>query len=211
MRSRALVVAAAAALRRRVRLGRSAASAPAEAAATDTPNDGGRSITVRWAPPADSAAALDAKVVIERVAADGVATEVGHAPLAAGVFVDGSTAEGSTGPEDGRPFTYRLRTTSASDSTAAAGEPIVTAPAVSQAAVLQYRPNQCFALARHHLRVRDREHPAREARRQVPRAPPHARSTRSKKRSAAPRKWGARCSTSPGSKKSRTFRRSHRC
>ncbi len=110
-----------------------AVPAPTGALASDTPNDGGRSITVRWAAAADSAAVADALVIVERVAEDGAAVEVGRAPLASGVFVDGATAEGSTGPEDGRPFAYRLRTISSSDSTALGPPPAVTPPATARA------------------------------------------------------------------------------
>ncbi len=99
--------------------------------AVDTPNDGGRSITVRWSPPAE--APSGAVVVIERVGTDGSAARVGTAPIASGIFVDGATAEGAVGPADGAEFTYRLTAASSADSAGAArGEPVATEAAAAR-------------------------------------------------------------------------------
>jgi hypothetical protein len=79
---------------------------PASPRAFDTPNDGGRSITVQWEAPA-SGQPGDLAVVV-RVAADGEAVEIGRVPLAVGRIVDESGADGNGGPENGVPYTYRL-------------------------------------------------------------------------------------------------------
>ena len=108
--------------------GASALPAVSQPVAFDTPNDGGRSITIRWEtaefPP-------DAMVVVERVSSTGEAEEVGRVPAADGTVIDGSSAEGALGPPDGKPFTYRLRSVAAADSTALAGGEAATTPAIS--------------------------------------------------------------------------------
>ena len=73
--------------------------------AQDTPNDGGRSVTIVWETTED--VDPEAVVVVERVRG-GQTVEVGRVPTSARVFVDGRTAEGSTGPDDGVEFRYRL-------------------------------------------------------------------------------------------------------
>ena len=97
--------------------------------AFDTPNDGGRSITVTW-----DAASLppDAMVVVERISASGEAVEVGRVAATDGTFSDGISAVGATGPPDGEPFTYRLTTVSAVDTLQAPSEPALTTPAAAR-------------------------------------------------------------------------------
>lgn len=106
--------------------------APLNVTVTDTPNDGGRSLTLRWEAPEDGAA--DAIVIVERIGADGAAAEVGRTPMMNGTFEDGVSAEGALGPPDGTPFTYRLTTTAFADTTAR-GESATTGSAVSAAQI----------------------------------------------------------------------------
>lgn len=80
---------------------------PAHPAAADTPNDGGRSVTVRWSVP--GGAAPGDVVEVRRVGASGEAVFVGEAPLEAGAFLDQDTPEGAAGPADGVRHRWRLR------------------------------------------------------------------------------------------------------
>ncbi len=105
----------------------SAPQPPKSAVARDTPNDGGHSVTITWAPPPGAAEGDD--VVIHRVASDGTELEVGRANLADGSFVDGTTAEGEAGPAEGVPYRWRLVATRG-DETAAA---VMTGPASASA------------------------------------------------------------------------------
>jgi len=104
-----------------------APTAPSDAAATDTPNDGGRSITVTWTPP--PAAPEGTRLEIQRVGPDGAPYPVGDAPIAAGSFRDAPTAEGEPGPEDGVPYTYRLV---AVDAAGTEGPAVIAGPAQSR-------------------------------------------------------------------------------
>jgi hypothetical protein len=100
--------------------------------AFDTPNDGGHSITVAWN---KEDVSPEAMVVVERVAKDGEAVEVGRVLASEGTFVDGPSAEGAEGPPDAQPFTYRLTTISAIDSLQAPSAPAVTAVSTAHAQV----------------------------------------------------------------------------
>jgi hypothetical protein len=100
---RPLRIAAAAAL---VAVPAIALEPPGSPRAFDTPDDGGRSITVEWEAPV--AAAPGATVVVVRVAPGGDAVEIGRAPLADGGIEDRSGADGNGGPENGVAYTYRL-------------------------------------------------------------------------------------------------------
>jgi hypothetical protein len=97
--------------------------------AFDTPNDGGRSITVTWNKENVSS---DAIVILERVSPSGEAVEVARVAATEGVFADGPSAEGAEGPPDGQPFAYRLTTISAVDTLQAPSEPSATQPAVAR-------------------------------------------------------------------------------
>jgi hypothetical protein len=97
--------------------------APQEPRAFDTPNDGGRSITITWSAPPGAAEGI--VVRIERIGNDGVSILAGEAPLAAGVFHDAPDAEGQTGPEDGVDFMYRLTAVEAGTT----GAPVGVGPA----------------------------------------------------------------------------------
>lgn len=100
-----------------------ALDAPRQAKAADTPNDGGRAVTVTWAAPAD---AQDGDVVrVLRVNADGTATLVGEVPAETGTFTDEPTPEGGEGPVDGVPYRWRLETRRGGETSA----PVDTAPA----------------------------------------------------------------------------------
>ncbi|HMB68271.1 MAG TPA: DUF6754 domain-containing protein [bacterium] len=83
-----------------------APAAPVDLGARDTPNDGGRSITVTWTAPPN--AEEGSEVVIERIATDGTAEEVATVPLADGVFLDAASAQGAQGPPNRVPFAYRF-------------------------------------------------------------------------------------------------------
>jgi hypothetical protein len=80
--------------------------APVSPRALDTPNDGGRSITILWELP--EGGDPQAVVVIERIGPDGRPREVGRATLGEGRFVDAASAEGAEGPRDGVDYHYRL-------------------------------------------------------------------------------------------------------
>jgi hypothetical protein len=97
--------------------------------AFDTPNDGGRSITVTWN---KENVSPDAMVVVERVSSSGEAVEVGRVAASEGEFADGPSAEGAEGPPDGKPFTYRLSTISAADTLQAPSEPSMSSAAVAR-------------------------------------------------------------------------------
>jgi hypothetical protein len=96
-------------------------------AAGDTPNDGGRSITVTWETTAEFTPG--SVVVIERVQG-GQTVEVGRVPTEAGEFFDMRTAEGAVGPEDGLEFRYRLTEI---DPNGVASVSVDTAPARARA------------------------------------------------------------------------------
>jgi hypothetical protein len=97
-----------------------------DAEAFDTPNDGGRSITILW--DAAPEASVDDRVIVERVASNGEAVEVARVPLSEVTFLDAPTSQGAEGPPDGSAFTYRLTAVSAADTTLRSA-PFVTAPA----------------------------------------------------------------------------------
>ena len=90
-----------------VLLGASSASAQIQLdpSVRDTPNDGGRSITLSW-DVAESAPEIEIR--IKRIAESGEWREVGRVPLTAGSFIDGPKAEGEPGPENGVPYEYEL-------------------------------------------------------------------------------------------------------
>jgi hypothetical protein len=96
--------------------------------AFDTPNDGGRSITVTWEVPADAPSGVE--VVVVRVDADGNPVDAGRAPLAAGRLTDGGRGEDP--PRDGVPYTYRLVAT---DGAAILAGPVATPPVIAEAQI----------------------------------------------------------------------------
>lgn len=95
-----------------------AAEPPASPRAYDTPDDGGRSVTVEWQAPASAGPGEQAVVV--RVAPGGEAVEIGRAPIAEGVLVDQPGADGNGGPENGVPYEYRVTAVDASGAESAA-------------------------------------------------------------------------------------------
>jgi hypothetical protein len=100
---------------------------PMHPEAHDTPDDGGRSVDIRWAaaPEADPGDVVE----IERVAADGTAQRVGDVPLSDGSFVDGPEATGAEGPLDGVAYHWRLTVRRGELSSAAIDTPPATASA----------------------------------------------------------------------------------
>jgi hypothetical protein len=103
-----------------------ASRVPEGLAAHDTPDDGGRSITVRWDVP--ESAPEDLRVRLERVGEDGVARDVGVVALSEGVFIDARNGN-EEGPPDGVSLVYRLTTLFPDGSESLPAE---TAPAVSK-------------------------------------------------------------------------------
>lgn len=106
---------------------------PLHPVARDTPDDGGRSIDIRWTSPPD--AQPKDVVQVERIAADGTARPVGQALLVDGSFVDGPEATGAEGPEDHVSYRWRL-TTKRDDLSSPAFE---TGPAASSAQLFHRR------------------------------------------------------------------------
>ena len=100
---------------------------PGSPRAFDTPNDGGRSVTLEWDAPASPEPGVEVAVV--RTGPDGEAVEVGRAPLTAGALVDRSGADGNGGPENGVPYEYRLTAVDASGAESAA---VTVGPAVAR-------------------------------------------------------------------------------
>lgn len=103
---------------------------PTNVKATDTPNDGGRSVTLTWSAP--EGAPADAEVIIERRTEGQEAVEVGKAPLASGTFVDAGSSQGATGPPDATPTYYALRTAVPSEPGRPASDRVESEPAVSR-------------------------------------------------------------------------------
>jgi hypothetical protein len=95
--------------------------APARTSARDTPDDGGRSVTVGWdvPPGADPSDAVE----IRRVEVDGTERVVGTVPMADRSFEDGPTPAGEPGPEDGRTYRWRLATRRGSETSATTDTP----------------------------------------------------------------------------------------
>jgi hypothetical protein len=124
---RAILLSAAAGFLSLARVASAAPPAPVDPVARDTPNDGGHAVTITWAVPAG--VLHEDEVEIRRVAPDGTEHVVGRVHLHAGSFVDGSTAEGESGPDDGVPYRWRLVVLRGAEASA----PVTTGPASASA------------------------------------------------------------------------------
>ncbi|MCA9752595.1 MAG: hypothetical protein KC591_10415 [Gemmatimonadetes bacterium] len=109
-----------------VAAGSATAASLSDVTAKDTPNDGGRSVTVTWETSADTPA--DASVRLERVDASGVVTEIAVVPASQAHVVDGSS--GQEGPPDRTPVSYQVTLEDASGASLAvvSTDPIMALP-----------------------------------------------------------------------------------